>query len=107
MLTQNNTTRRFSFTRFLALSLGLSVAGVASRAQAQRTWDGDASQDWNNGLNWSGDTLPAGVNAIINTATGNYPIIGLGGSSSAFTPVDVFVGRGAGNTGRLDHTAGT
>jgi autotransporter-associated beta strand protein len=82
------------------------VGGLMSRFAmgAAQTWTGTTSQDFNDPTNWTNSALPAGGNATINTATGNFPIIS---ANSAATPVDMFVGTGAGNAGRLDQTAGT
>src|ERR1035437_4601511 len=93
----------------IALSLGLAVAGLCQNANAaSSTWNAGAStQDWNTAANWGG-TFPTGGypdgQATINTATGLYPIIS---ANAAFTPSNIFVGSGTGNSGRLDHTAGS
>ncbi len=76
---------------------------VSQTAHAQATWTGGTDQDWNNAANWSTSPSNPTGNFTINTAVGNYPILG---ANSAFTPVDVFVGT-ASQTGRLDHTAGS
>jgi autotransporter-associated beta strand protein len=98
---------RNSSRRILSASV-ISLLAVSVGTHAQTVWVGDVDQDWNNALNWAGDVFPAGPppagHAAVNVAIGNYPIIS---SNSLFTPVDIFVGNGAGTTGRLDHTAGS
>ena len=69
------------------------------------TWVGDTSSDWNDNLNWTGDAGTGGSNAIINIATVTPPFPVISATIPA-TPVDLIVGN-AGQTGRLDHTAGT
>jgi autotransporter-associated beta strand protein len=97
---------RMSYASYLRLSLGLSLAGVATQqAHADATWVGDSGQNWNTAASWSSDPANPTGNFTINTAAvGVFPIIS---ANSTFTPVDIFVGRGAGTTGRVDQTAGT
>ncbi len=96
--------------QYLGVSCRISIgsAMLIPAAQAADTWVGGAAgspQDWNAPANWGG-AFPAGTNAFVNTATaGLFPIISATPTSG--TPVDLFVGNGAGVTGRLDHTAGT
>ncbi|MEY4488192.1 MAG: hypothetical protein RIQ79_700 [Verrucomicrobiota bacterium] len=93
---------RSSSARLAAALLGL--AGLASSAYADATWTGGTSPDWNTIANWSSTpSTPAG-NFFINTATGNFPVLS---AAPAFGPVDLFIGNGAGNTGRLDQTTGS
>lgn len=83
----------------IAATLSLSQTG-----QAQATWVGDTSQDWNTAANWSSDPNNPTGNFTINTAIDLvYPILG---ADSVFTPNDVIIGAGASQTGRLDHSAG-
>ncbi|HSV12650.1 MAG TPA: autotransporter-associated beta strand repeat-containing protein, partial [Tepidisphaeraceae bacterium] len=92
----------------VAMVAAAVVGGLMSRyaVGAAQTWDGGAADhNWNNAVNWTNDATPAGGNATINSVDpASYPIIS---ANSAFTPVDMFVGTGAGNAGRLDQTAGT
>ncbi|MEK7951414.1 beta strand repeat-containing protein [Luteolibacter soli] len=107
---KNATTRtsdlRISYATYLRLSLGLSMVGLATQqAHADATWVGDSGQNWNTAASWSSDPANPTGNYFINTVTaGVFPIIS---ANSAFTPVDLFIGNGAGASGRLDHTAGT
>lgn len=79
--------------------LALLTAGT-SAAQAQATWVGDTSQDWNNAANWSSDPANPTGNFTINTATaGVFPVLT---GASAFSPIDIIIGTGAGSVGRLD-----
>ena len=89
----------------------IAAAASTARAQTTSTWTGATSQNWNTATNWNPpivpdntDTadFPGGDNVIINTATGNYPIV----SSAVPSPNDINVGNGAGLAGRLDVTAG-
>jgi len=75
---------------------------AAMPSDAASLWSGTTNQDWNTATNWGG-AFPAGANALINTATGNFPLIS---ANPTFTPVDIIIGQ-ANNTGRLDQTAGT
>ena len=59
------------------------------------------SQDWSNASNWNNGVPNAGnVDAIVNTATGNYPVL----SSAATAGRDIRIGADV--DGRLDHSAG-
>src|SRR5688572_26255370 len=85
------------------LSVSIVTLLALGSAQAQQTWVGGTSTDWNVASNWSGNALPGG-NATINTTPANIATIS---QNFTTTPVDIFVGNGAGTNGRLDHTAGT
>ena len=85
----------------IAATLTLSVSQTA---HAQATWTGGTDQDWNNAANWSTSPSNPTGNFTINTEVGNYPVLS---ANSAFTPVDLILGDGAGQSGRLDHTSGT
>lgn len=87
----------------LASSL-IALAASAASLRAQATWTGAASQDWNTAGNWSTSPANPTGNFIINTGTGNFPVVS---AASAFTPVDIIIGQGANQTGRLDVTAGS
>lgn len=82
------------------LLLGLAALPFASHAQS--TWIGGTDPDWNTAANWSAG-VPSGVNAIVNT---NAPNIATITNTISATPVDVFVGDGAGQIARVDHRAG-
>ena len=88
----------------LGLAMGMVVAELSPVAKGQATWVGDTSQDWNDATNWSTDPANPTGNFTINTEVGNYPVLS---ANSAFTPVDLILGDGAGQSGRLDHTSGT
>lgn len=85
------------------LLLGSAALAAACSAHAQSTWTGAVSQDWNTVGNWSSSPSNPTGNFIVNTATGNYPVVS---ATSTLSPVDIFIGQ-AGGTGRLDQTAGT
>ncbi|MEO0055515.1 MAG: hypothetical protein RLZZ50_1462, partial [Verrucomicrobiota bacterium] len=93
--------------RFSALKLAGSLIALAASAaslQAQATWVGDTSQDWNTAANWSSDPANPTGNFTINNATaGVFPIVS---ATSVFSPVDIIVANGNGAVGRLDQTAG-
>lgn len=84
-----------------SLLAALAALGAVS-ASAQATWTGTASQDWNDAANWSSAPAAPTGNFTINTATGNYPVLG---ADSTLAAVDITIGSG-GASGRLDHTAG-
>jgi autotransporter-associated beta strand protein len=98
--------RRTSALRLAAVAAAVVLSGQAlvgsGLVLADTAWVGGTSQDWNDGSNWAAN--PPTGNFIVNTATGNFPVLN---ADSAFTPVDVFVGDGAGNSGRFDQTGGT
>lgn len=85
--------------RFLA-SLIASAIAVPSLHAA--TWTGTTDQNWNTTTNWN--ATPVNVNDIVNTSTGNFPVISV---APSFTPVDVIIADGGTNSGRLDHRVGS
>lgn len=103
----NSDSSRSRARRFTALKLASSLIALAASAaslHAQSTWTGAASQDWNTAGNWSSSPVNPTGNFIINTATANFPVVS---AASAFTPVDIIIGQGASQTGRLDVTGGS
>ncbi|RYD24129.1 MAG: hypothetical protein EOP88_01385 [Verrucomicrobiaceae bacterium] len=96
-----------SLATYIRLTSGLSGGlFLAHTALGDTTWTG-GNQDWSNPANWSdGVPLDASNNGstFVNTAVGNFPIYS---SGTTQTDWDVFVGNGAGTSGRLDQTAGT
>jgi autotransporter-associated beta strand protein/T5SS/PEP-CTERM-associated repeat protein len=78
-----------------------AVLGLVASTATAANWTGATNQDWNTLTNWDAD--PNGVNDTVNVAVGNFPIIT---ATPTFTPVDLFIGSGVGNSGRLDQTAG-
>ncbi len=95
----------------ITLSLAAALTSGAF-AQTLVTWDGSESSDWTNPENWEGGVVPtkdpgnqhANISWPTATPAPNHPIIT---ADIGPAPVDIFVGRGAGNSGRLDHTGGT
>jgi len=91
------------------LNLGASLVTLItvcfSGAALAATWDGTGTvvTDWNDNGNWVGDNGTGGSNAVINISS---PVATISANIVA-TPVDIFVGAGAGGNGRLDHLAGT
>jgi len=78
-----------------------AVFGIVASTATAANWTGATNQDWNTLTNWDAD--PNGVNDTVNVATGNFPIIT---ATPTFTPVDLLIGSGPGNSGRLDQSAG-
>lgn len=88
--------------------LFLTVTALSSSAFAGDVfWDGSTDNDWNNTDNWDAGRVPSKAfdfdNAIINTLT-NFPVIT---ATLSETPADIKIGTGGGNTGRVDHNAGS
>lgn len=86
---------------FAGLLAGAAALGLP--AATAETWNGSASSSWNDANNWTPATVPNGANAIVNTITPNFPVIA---TNLLFNPNDIIIGQGAGNTGRVDQTAG-
>ncbi len=100
--------------RFVA---GATLAGIGAvlcttAPAVDNNWLG-VDTDWNNVANWSLGRLPANPNgqatgdtfddAIVNLATGNYPVVA---ADVTVSPRDIIIGTGAGNSGQVDHVAG-
>ncbi len=82
--------------------LVLCLAALPVISQADTTWTGAVSQDWNNAGNWNNGLPSSGNGAIfITIATGNYPIL----TNDASAGWDIRIGGGA--NGRLDQTKGS
>lgn len=83
--------------KIIALCLSLFLTTTA----LSQTWEGDVSSDWNDPLNWSGNTLPGdGDNVVINPS--NYTNAPIMSANSAFEPGDVTIS----NSGTFTITAG-
>lgn len=99
---------------FVGAALAAAASGVFSTQvfAVDNIWVGTTT-DWNTPTNWSLGRVPTNSNgaptgdtfddAVVNTAL-LYPIIN---ADLVATPRDIVVGSGAGNIGRVDHTAGT
>ncbi|MEO7100191.1 MAG: autotransporter-associated beta strand repeat-containing protein [Luteolibacter sp.] len=94
--------------RYAALSLGLGLAGLSmqSAQAADKTWTGTTDQTWDTGTNWGGTTPVNADRLLLNTSTGNFPII-TATNAAVFKPGDVALGTATANTGRLDLRSGT
>lgn len=86
-----------SGTVFCVLCLGVLEVQAA-------TWLSTGTTDWNTAGNWNPSGVPNGQAAIINTITGSIATITVNISA---TPSDILIGDGSGQSGRLDHIAGT
>ena len=99
---------------FAGAALATAIALLGSTAFAVDNFWLGVDTDWNNAANWSLGRVPVNPNgqpsgdtfddAIINLDTGNYPYVTVDNSVS---PRDVMIGRGAGNSGRVDQVSGT
>jgi autotransporter-associated beta strand protein len=89
----------FAVTAITTLTMLLGPGG----AMGQSTWNGTNSIDWNNAANWSAG-VPNGVNAVINT---NGPNICTVTNTPSTNPVDIIVGNGGSNNGRVDVRSGS
>jgi hypothetical protein len=79
------------------------LVGLAGSAGAQSNWTGTVDQDWNNAANWTAGVPGINSKANINVATGNFPQISTAVNKSATAGGnDLWVGTGAGQSGRLD-----
>src|SRR5688572_1675350 len=109
IITAGNTLKSSRRKAVGALVLGMAISPLlvsSAQAQVSSDWTGATSTDWNDPTNWSNGfpngAFPSGI-ATVNTSTGNIATIT---ADSAFTPSDINIGIGAGNTGRVDHRAG-
>ena len=107
--------RRTALKRGRVLTAAIALAVSSSPALAvDNVWTGAVDNNWNNPANWSLGRVPTNANgqpepnnfddAVVNTATGNVPAIT---ADIAATPRDIIVGTGAGNSGVVNHSAGT
>lgn len=95
------------FKRTLAINrlvaAGALLAGLSAQSQAQSTWNGSVSGDWNNAANWSAG-VPTAVEAFVNT---NSPNIATITTTFSAAPTDIRIGVSAGANARVDHRSGT
>lgn len=76
-----------------SLLISICLMVLATTTTFSQTWEGDTSSDWNDPLNWSGNTLPGnGDNVVINPT--NYTNAPVMNSNSAFEPGDVTISNG-------------
>jgi len=98
----------------LATAVAVAAFGISPAAFAvENVWTGATSTDWNDPTNWSLGRVPTNANgnttgdtfddAVISSTT----VIPLISSDLAATPRDIITGKGAGNVGQVNHTAGT
>jgi hypothetical protein len=98
---------------FVGAAIAAAVSAIPSSSFAvDNVWVGTTT-DWNTPANWSLGRVPTNANgaatgdtfddAVINSTT-LFPVIN---ASLAATPRDIITGNGAGNSGRVDQTAGT
>src|SRR5437763_294506 len=80
-----------------------SLLAASPAAFADSFWTGALNHGRNNAGNCTAG-VPSGTTARINTTAPNIATIT---AKPTGTPVDVFIGNGAGNTGILNQTAGT
>jgi hypothetical protein len=109
--------RRTLIKRRRALGAAVAVAVASSSGAAfavDNVWTGAVDNNYNNPANWSLGRVPTNANgqpapndfddAILNTSTGNVPLIS---ATPSATPRDIVVGVGPGANGVVNHTAGT
>ena len=101
-------------SKVAAMSALLATAMLTSTAFCQQQFDGDTSNpgDWNDPLNWTGDTLPTDAgNTItsVGTAVGGLgtATANISGMLTSDTIFDMHVGNGNGNSGTVNHSSGT
>ena len=80
----------------------LCMSGSAFAADV--FWNGSVSNDWNTAGNWTPGLPTAPDDAVVNNA-GAFPTAVISANLTV-NPRDIIVGRGTGNTGQLDLTAG-
>ncbi len=79
----------------------LCISTLVATVCFSQTWEGDVSADWNDPLNWSGNTLPAnGDNVVVDPA--NYTNAPTMSTNSAFEPGDITIS----NSGTFTITGG-
>ncbi len=100
-----------SRSRLLTTAASCTVILSSAQAQTNVDWTGAADSNWTNPLNWNGGVVPtkfpgnqhANISWAFDAPPPFFPVID---SGIGVPPVDIFVGLGWGNTGRLDHSAG-
>ena len=85
-----------------AALLALVLAALPAISQAQSTWTGTTSTDWNTAGNWSSG-VPNGVDAQINSIPANICTVSANISAN---PNDIIIGNGAGVSGQVNQSAG-
>ena len=95
---------QLNWSRSVGIALTATLVIVCCPAAQAVDWLNNAtSNDWNDPTNWQGGALPNDNAAGVFSATGNIATIS---SNVTATPAEIIIG-GFGNTGRLDHVAGT
>ena len=104
-------------TFILVRSIAALIAASSTSLALDNIWTGATSTDWNTDANWSdphgfgsphvpnnGPGHPGDEDAVINTSTGNIATIT---ANLVANPRDIKVGIFGGQTGILNHSAGT
>ncbi|MCU0796348.1 MAG: autotransporter-associated beta strand repeat-containing protein [Akkermansiaceae bacterium] len=89
------------------LQTALLVGSIGAVGAQTTAWTGATNQDWATATNWNNGVPGINSRATINLGTGNTPIITTAVNKSATAGGnDLWIGWGAGTTGRLDINSG-
>ncbi len=87
-----------------SLVTAISICFTSSAFAADVFWNGSTSNDWNTAANWTTGLPTVPDDAVVNNA-GAFPTAVISANLTV-NPRDIIVGRGSGNSGQLDLTAG-
>lgn len=106
---QGKARRPFHVQKALFIAAAVALSGASrSLANVDDTWTGAVDTNWNTPGNWSLGALPdhnanPQQDAVINITSPTATIT----QDFNTVPTDIFVGRGTGNTGLINQSAGT
>ena len=101
---------------FAALVAGTTVLGAPLALAVNNEWTGATNADWNEPTNWSLGRVPANPNGATEGETYDDAIVNIAGEAPPFpvlstnppaNPRDIYIGFGAGQSGRFDMRGGT
>lgn len=108
-----NTSKFRNLTSGSTLVTAITLCFASSALAVDNHWTGTSSTDWNTATNWDLGRVPANPNGAPSGDTFDDAVINLTSpvatisSSLSVNPRDIIVGDGTGNSGKLNHVAGT
>lgn len=96
---QDGSRRRTRLGRIVAGGAVATIAALIAGPASAQFWNGNTSNDWTVGSNWSSNSPPVGGNPVINSSANHPTVLGVSGAATA-TVGSVLIG-GAGQTASL------
>lgn len=96
---QDGSRRRTRLGRIVAGGAVAAIAVLIAEPASAQFWNGNTSNDWTVGSNWSNNTPPVGGSPVINSSANHPTVLGVSGAATG-TVGSILIG-GAGQTASL------